>query len=116
MLDGGTLRNILAKLLNCDPMRITKKFTGNSSIGKRTFLGLARTDKTEALISEQQQILSVLRDKWIAKLFMAQEFSSRKNVLAKGMLRLPCCLLSSYHINVLSFFLSFVDLLSQTPS
>lgn len=35
---GTTLRNFLSCVLNCDPMRITKKYTGNSSIGKRAFL------------------------------------------------------------------------------
>ncbi|KAJ1436139.1 hypothetical protein B484DRAFT_325221, partial [Ochromonadaceae sp. CCMP2298] len=35
--EGTTLRTYLSKVLNCDPMRITKKYTGNSSIGKRTF-------------------------------------------------------------------------------
>lgn len=30
-VEGTTLRNYLSKVLNCDPMRITKKYTGNSS-------------------------------------------------------------------------------------
>jgi hypothetical protein len=34
---GTTLRSYLSEKLNCDPMRITKKFTGASSIGKRVF-------------------------------------------------------------------------------
>ena len=34
---GTTLRNYLSEKLNCDPMRITKKFTGDASIGKRVF-------------------------------------------------------------------------------
>jgi hypothetical protein len=32
--NGITLRTFLSKLLNCDPMRISKKFVGNNSIGK----------------------------------------------------------------------------------
>lgn len=32
--DGTTLRTFLSKLLNCDPMRISKKFVGKNSIGK----------------------------------------------------------------------------------
>lgn len=37
--DGGqlTLRAYLAEKLNCDPMRITKKFTGASCLGKRVY-------------------------------------------------------------------------------
>lgn len=34
---GTTLRIYLSEKLQCDPMRITKKFTGNDSIGKRVF-------------------------------------------------------------------------------
>ena len=37
MPDGATLRSYLAEKLNCDPMRITKKFTGDLAIGKRVF-------------------------------------------------------------------------------
>lgn len=34
---GTTLRSYLSDKLNCDPMRITKKFTGEEAIGKRVF-------------------------------------------------------------------------------
>ncbi|KAJ1448184.1 hypothetical protein M885DRAFT_450534, partial [Pelagophyceae sp. CCMP2097] len=34
---GTTLRSFLSEQLNCDPMRITKKFAGDASIGKRVF-------------------------------------------------------------------------------
>ena len=34
---GTTLRTYLSEKLQCDPMRITKKFTGDASIGKRVF-------------------------------------------------------------------------------
>jgi hypothetical protein len=33
--EGTTLRVYLAEQLNCDPMRITKKFTGQDCLGKR---------------------------------------------------------------------------------
>ena len=32
---GSTLRTYLSEKLQCDPMRITKKFTGDASIGKK---------------------------------------------------------------------------------
>lgn len=35
--DGHTLRSHLAEKLNCDPMRITKKFSGASCLGKRVY-------------------------------------------------------------------------------
>eukprot|EP01036_Dinobryon_divergens_P041318 gene41318-54760_t len=34
---GTTLRQYLSCQLNCDPMRITKKFTGEACIGKCSF-------------------------------------------------------------------------------
>lgn len=34
LTDGTTLRTFLSKLLNCDPMRISKKFVGANCIGK----------------------------------------------------------------------------------
>jgi len=36
--NGTTLRAFLAKKLNCGPMRISKKFAGNQSIGKQIFV------------------------------------------------------------------------------
>lgn len=35
--EGATLRSYLADTLNCDPMRITKKFAGASLLGKRAY-------------------------------------------------------------------------------
>jgi hypothetical protein len=35
--DGATLRSYLADKLNCDPMRITKKYTGACCLGRRAF-------------------------------------------------------------------------------
>jgi hypothetical protein len=37
LTDGTTLRTFLSKLLNCDPMRISKKFVGQNCIGKVMF-------------------------------------------------------------------------------
>ena len=37
LTDGTTLRTFLSKLLNCDPMRISKKFVGANCIGKQVF-------------------------------------------------------------------------------
>ena len=35
---GTTLRTYLSDRLQCDPMRITKKFTGDDSIGKKVII------------------------------------------------------------------------------
>lgn len=45
---GITLRSYLSEKLHCDPMRITKKFSGNDCIGKQVFSGSApiHDDKT----------------------------------------------------------------------
>lgn len=37
LADGTTLRTFLSRLLNCDPMRISKKFVGSNCIGKQVF-------------------------------------------------------------------------------
>ena len=46
--DGTTLRTHLSCILNCDPMRITKKFTGDSCIGKRIFQPLCIAEENES--------------------------------------------------------------------
>eukprot|EP00592_Proboscia_alata_P027099 CAMPEP_0194428892 /NCGR_PEP_ID=MMETSP0176-20130528/43560_1 /TAXON_ID=216777 /ORGANISM="Proboscia alata, Strain PI-D3" /LENGTH=1181 /DNA_ID=CAMNT_0039241565 /DNA_START=243 /DNA_END=3788 /DNA_ORIENTATION=- len=44
--EGTTLRSYLAKKLQCDPMRITKKFAGASCLGKRVYHLCERTQAT----------------------------------------------------------------------
>jgi hypothetical protein len=51
---GTTLRTYLSDKLNCDPMRITKKFTGDSCIGKRVFHPAVRCSSNAALIDKAQ--------------------------------------------------------------
>lgn len=53
LTDGTTLRTFLSKLLNCDPMRISKKFVGNNCIGKQVFR--RRTADLNRLTPEQIQ-------------------------------------------------------------
>ena len=53
LTDGTTLRTFLSKLLNCDPMRISKKFVGNNCIGKQVFR--RRVADMNRLTSEQIQ-------------------------------------------------------------
>jgi hypothetical protein len=53
LTDGTTLRTFLSKLLNCDPMRISKKFVGGNCIGKQVFR--RRTAEINRLTSEQIQ-------------------------------------------------------------
>jgi len=53
LTDGTTLRTFLSKLLNCDPMRISKKFVGSRCIGKQVFR--RRTADLNRLTPEQIQ-------------------------------------------------------------
>ncbi len=53
-LPGTTLRTFLSEKLQCDPMRITKKFTGDFSIGKKVFHPVARNEATVKIIEETQ--------------------------------------------------------------
>ena len=54
LTDGTTLRTFLSKLLNCDPMRISKKFVGGNCIGKQVFR--RRTADINRLTPEQIQL------------------------------------------------------------
>ena len=61
---GTTLRCYLSEKLNCDPMRITKKFAGASCIGKQVFTP-ASEFKTSVNQGEQKRLeqeLHVLQD------------------------------------------------------
>jgi hypothetical protein len=51
---GTTLRTYLSDKLQCDPMRITKKFTGDSCIGKRVFHPAVRSPSNATGIDNAQ--------------------------------------------------------------
>lgn len=51
---GTTLRTFLSDKLNCDPMRITKKFTGEACIGKRVFHPAIRSPGNAPAIDKAQ--------------------------------------------------------------
>jgi len=51
---GTTLRSYLSDKLQCDPMRITKKFTGESCIGKRVFHPAVRSATNASAIDKAQ--------------------------------------------------------------
>ena len=46
--EGATLRSYLADKLNCDPMRITKKFTGACCLGRRVYNSRDRPQASHA--------------------------------------------------------------------
>jgi hypothetical protein len=51
---GTTLRSYLSDKLQCDPMRITKKFTGDACIGKRVFHPAVRCPSNTAAVDKAQ--------------------------------------------------------------
>jgi len=75
---GTTLRSYLSDKLNCDPMRITKKFTGEACIGKRVFHPAVRTSANADLIVKAQAELEELERKWRKRLEIQQEESAKK--------------------------------------
>ena len=97
------MRTLLARVLNCDPMRITKKYTGNSSIGKRTFVPLIRTPDNAFFIDMSQQDLRELRAVWVNKLLLMEQWNSRKLTLMKGKTYFFClsCRDMIYRVNEL---------------
>ncbi|KAL7549819.1 hypothetical protein ACHAWF_017199 [Thalassiosira exigua] len=80
LTDGTTLRTFLSKLLNCDPMRISKKFVGSNCIGKQVFRrrGADVNNLTPDEIERTRFELSELEKKFLDR--VAQKKSSK----AKG--------------------------------
>ncbi|CAM9948774.1 unnamed protein product, partial [Phaeothamnion confervicola] len=66
--EGTTLRVYLADKLECDPMRITKKFTGNSCLGKRVYHSCERTPASMAEIRAAEKELQALEARFRARL------------------------------------------------
>ncbi|KAJ1435580.1 hypothetical protein B484DRAFT_325500, partial [Ochromonadaceae sp. CCMP2298] len=64
---GVTLRAYLADKLGCDPMRITKKYTGASCLGKRVYHAQKKGFLPEELERASKQ-LKVLEDDFRQKL------------------------------------------------
>lgn len=75
---GYTLRSYLSDKLQCDPMRITKKFTGESCIGKRVFHPAVRSAANSGSIDKAQAELDALETRWRRRLEMQQRDSAKK--------------------------------------
>lgn len=75
---GTTLRSYLSDKLHCDPMRITKKFTGDSCIGKRVFHPAVRCPTNTAFIDKAQAELDALERRWRRRLDMQQREAAKK--------------------------------------
>mmetsp|Transcript_21941 Transcript_21941/g.52222 ORF Transcript_21941/g.52222 Transcript_21941/m.52222 type:complete len:509 (-) Transcript_21941:32-1558(-) len=75
---GYTLRSYLSDKLQCDPMRITKKFTGESCIGKRVFHPAVRSAANATSIDKAQTELDALERRWRRRLELQQRESAKK--------------------------------------
>jgi len=75
---GYTLRSYLSDKLQCDPMRITKKFTGESCIGKRVFHPAVRSTANATAIDKAQAELNALERRWRRRLELQQRESAKK--------------------------------------
>lgn len=66
--EGITLRAYLAQKLDCDPMRITKKFTGTNCLGKRVYHSCERTTATYEVAKKAMGELAELEERFRARL------------------------------------------------
>lgn len=76
---GSTLRCYLSEKLNCDPMRITKKFAGASCIGKQVFLPCDVSNQSADAIRSAEEDLARLE-----KLFSDRLVSKGLSLLPAG--------------------------------
>eukprot|EP01039_Chlorochromonas_danica_P010098 gene10098-11178_t len=85
LTDGTTLRTFLSKLLNCDPMRISKKFVGQNCIGKQVFR--RRQQDLEKLTQEQietsRKELAELERKFLERVAQTNRSKSSGGVKVK---------------------------------
>jgi hypothetical protein len=85
---GITLRTYLAEKLGCEPMRITKKYTGASCLGKRAFHGPLSEKISKDAVSKAEAELAELEAKFKNRLELAvQEKREREANVDEMLLR-----------------------------
>jgi hypothetical protein len=86
LTDGTTLRTFLSKLLNCDPMRISKKFVGQNCIGKQVFRRRpSDLDKlTEEQLEKTRRELSELERLFLERVAQTNRSQRSVAVVVKG--------------------------------
>lgn len=65
-------------------MRITKKFTGESCIGKRVFVAQVQNSINAAAIQQAQKELKILRQTWVERLLGMERENARKLCIKSG--------------------------------
>jgi hypothetical protein len=86
---GMTLRSYLSEQLHCDPMRITKKFTGEACIGKRVYqpitsITLALAIPTDTKRQQAQAELYQLRCVWLDRMVRQDRSHPTSTSLMRG--------------------------------
>eukprot|EP00616_Rhizochromulina_sp_CCMP1243_P009266 CAMPEP_0118970552 /NCGR_PEP_ID=MMETSP1173-20130426/7423_1 /TAXON_ID=1034831 /ORGANISM="Rhizochromulina marina cf, Strain CCMP1243" /LENGTH=411 /DNA_ID=CAMNT_0006919927 /DNA_START=301 /DNA_END=1536 /DNA_ORIENTATION=+ len=67
--NGATLRAYLSKKLNCDPMRISKKFAGSRCLGKQIFLKRPTEDTDQ--MKQEDEVLRKLEESFLQSICTA---------------------------------------------
>mmetsp|Transcript_29496 Transcript_29496/g.56050 ORF Transcript_29496/g.56050 Transcript_29496/m.56050 type:complete len:586 (+) Transcript_29496:193-1950(+) len=96
-LPGTTLRTYLSEKLQCDPMRITKKFTGDYSIGKKVFHPVARNEAAIKIMEETKMHLNSLFEEWKERLESQRQEITRKSLAAEAVSAVSTLNRVSYH-------------------
>ncbi len=86
LTDGTTLRTFLSKLLNCDPMRISKKFVGSNCIGKQVFRrrGVDVNNLTPEQVQQTRLELSELEKKFLDRVSRSKSSKSSSSSRSKS--------------------------------
>nr|CCA21960.1 cleavage induced hypothetical protein [Albugo laibachii Nc14] len=84
--EGTSLRWYLAKKLNCEAMRVTKKLKGNSSIGKQIYRGSAFTKEKTLKMRRALEELADLKKQFLNSLVI----NTKRNTLSDGQCTDPC--------------------------
>lgn len=77
---GTTLRSYLSKQLQCNPMRVTKKFSGSSCIGKQIFQPCDETSVNMELIKRGELELNKLENTFRSRIKYSNSSKRRKSV------------------------------------
>lgn len=75
--EGTTLRSFLAKMLNCNPKRVSKKYDGNKIYNGKSAFSRAKTQPPSAAACERQEQLLELERKFREALSTMQRVESR---------------------------------------
>jgi hypothetical protein len=79
---GTTLRSHLSEKLNCDPMRITKKFAGASCIGKQVFTPCPRDVRQESILACSSELDELEADFLRSAMNEANPYSDLPNMFS----------------------------------